>query len=202
MQTRSPAERWAGLTVLGILLLVVGLGWIVLRELQFDPFEVIADAGWPFFVIIPGIALLALSLIQPPPRGVAFAVAGTIVTAVGCVLLYQQSTGHWESWAYAWALVGPGAAGLGLLVYGLIFRQHDLVPVGAWMIVVAGAIFVIGYWFFETVFAIGHAPVDLGGWWPVALIGVGLAALIVGLLERNLAGRRSASPRAAQGDNR
>ena len=51
-----------------------------------------------------------------------FAIAGSIVTTVGSVLLYQQTTGHWESWAYAWALVGPGAAGLGMLVYGLLFR--------------------------------------------------------------------------------
>ena len=48
----------------------------------------------------------------------AFARTGTspewidhVVTTVGLVLLYQNTTGRWESWAYAWALVGPAASG-------------------------------------------------------------------------------------------
>ena len=45
-------------------------------------------------------------------------VGGTVATTVGLVLLYQNNTGHWESWAYAWALVGPAASGLGLALWG------------------------------------------------------------------------------------
>ena len=29
---------------------------------------------------------------------------GVIVTATGALLLYQSITGHWASWAYAWAM--------------------------------------------------------------------------------------------------
>ena len=57
-----------------------------------------------------------------------------------------------------------------MLVYGLIFGQRELVSVGIRLATIAAAIFVAGYWFFETVFATGRAPVDLGAWWPVAII--------------------------------
>ena len=184
MQARASAQRWGGLTVLGTVLVIVGVGWFVLRELRIDPFEAISGAGWPFFVIIPGVALLLASLVPAAPRGVGFAIAGSIVTTVGTVLLYQQATGHWTSWAYAWALVGPGAAGLGMLVYGLIFGQRDLLAAGARLVAIAGAIFAVGYWYFETVFSTGRAPVELGEWWPVVVVGVGLTALLAGFLSR------------------
>ena len=191
MQARASAERWRGLTVLGAALVIVGIGWLIFRELAIDPFKAIGDAGWPYFVIIPGVALLLVSLVRTPPHGVGFAIAGSIVTTVGCVLLYQQTTGHWTSWAYAWALVGPGAAGLGMLAYGLIFGQRDLLAPGARLVAIAAAIFVVGYWYFETIFATGRAPLALGDWWPLVVIGVGLAALAAGVLSR---GPRSGSP--------
>jgi len=182
MQSRTSYERWNGLAVVGALLIVAGGAWFVAREFRFDPLAAVADAGWPFFVIIPGVVLLTSSLIPKPPQGVGLAIAGTIVTTVGTVLLYQQTTGHWTSWAYAWALVGPGAAGLGMAVYGLIFRQRDLVVVGARLVAIAAVIFVAGFWFFETVFATGRAPVDLGTWWPIVVVATGIAALVIGFV--------------------
>ena len=181
MGSKTYAGRGTRFAVVGALLVVMGVGWLVGRDLRLDPFAPIADAGWPFLVIIPGVILMLSSLIPTPPRGVGFAIAGSIVTTVGLVLLYQEETAHWESWAYAWALVGPGAAGLGMLVYGLIFDQRDLASAGLRLATIAVAIFVAGYWFFETVFATGRAPVDLGAWWPVVMIVAGLAVLTVGL---------------------
>ena len=103
---------------------------------------------------------------------------------------------------YAWALVGPGAAGLGMAVYGLIFGQRDLLAAGARLFAIAAAIFAVGYWYFETIFATGRAPLELGQWWPVVFVGVGLLALVAGSLSR---GSRTGDPRihsSAQGDVR
>jgi hypothetical protein len=186
------------LAVVGALLVVAGIGWFVARELRFDPFRAVADAGWPYFVIIPGLILLTSSLIPRPPRGVGFAIAGTIVTTVGTVLLYQQTTGNWASWAYAWALVGPGAAGLGMTAYGLVFRQRDLVLVGVRLVAIAAAIFVAGFWYFETMFATGTSPVDLGIWWPIVIVAFGIAALIAGFAGR----RRGAYEGPSDSDTR
>ncbi len=200
MRSRTSVGRGTGLAVVGALLVVAGVGWLIARYLVLDPFAAIADAGWPFFVIIPGVILMLSSLIPQPPRGVGFAIAGSIVTTVGLVLLYQEQTAHWESWAYAWALVGPGAAGLGMLVYGLIFGQRELVSVGLRLATIAAAIFVAGYWFFETVFATGRAPVDLGAWWPVVIIVAGLAVLTVGLVGGgDKDGNDRSTPESGQG---
>jgi hypothetical protein len=184
MQARTSTQRSGGLTLLGTALVIAGVGWLILRALRIDVFATIADAGWPYFVIIPGVALLAASLVPTPPRGVGFAIAGSIVTTVGAVLLYQQATGHWTSWAYAWALVGPGAAGLGMIAYGLIFSQRELLAAGARLVTIAAAIFAVGYWYFETIFSTGRAPLEVGEWWPVVVMVVGLAALAGGLLSR------------------
>jgi hypothetical protein len=201
MQARTSAQRWGGLTLLGTVLVIAGVGWFVLRELRIDPFAAISGAGWPFFVVIPGVALLVASLLPAAPRGAGFAIAGSIVTTVGLVLLYQQTTGHWESWAYAWALVGPGAAGLGMLVYGLIFRQRDLLAAGARLGAIAVAIFAAGYWYFETIFVTGRSSLELGQWWPLIFVGIGVAAIVAGLLSRS---PQASEPRvpSAQGDVR
>jgi hypothetical protein len=202
MRSRNLVGRGNGLALVGALLVVAGIGWLVARALGLDAFAAIGDAGWPFFVIVPGVILMVVSLLPEPPRGVGFAIAGSIVTTVGLVLLYQDQTDHWESWAYAWALVGPGAAGIGMLLYGLIFGQRDLVSAGARLAAVAAVIFVVGYWFFETVFATGRAPVDLGAWWPVAIIVAGIAVLAIGLVSgRGEDGSKRPTP-AGQGGNR
>jgi hypothetical protein len=199
MRSRASIRRGNGLAVAGALLVVAGVGSLVARDLRLDPFAPITDAGWPFFVIIPGVILMLSSLIPKPPGGVGFGIAGSIVTTVGLVLLYQEQTAHWESWAYAWALVGPGAAGLGMLVYGLVFDQRDLVSAGLRLATIAAAIFIAGYWFFETVFATGRAPVDLGAWWPVVVIVAGLAALTIGL-TRSGGGHQGADDRSPAAD--
>lgn len=195
MQAKDAVQRWGGLTVLGVILVLVGVGWFVFRELRIDPFEAIAGAGWPYFVIIPGVVMLIASLLRTPPHGVGLAIAGSIVTTVGAVLFYQQATGNWESWAYAWALVGPGAAGLGMVVYGLIVGQRDLLATGARLVAVAAAIFAVGYWYFEAIFDTGQAPLELGQWWPVVVVGAGLLALIAGFFGRgSRAGDRRIHP--------
>jgi len=202
MQSKTATERWAGLSVLGIALVIVGAGWFLLRELQIDPFKAISDAGWPYFVILPGVVLFLASLVPTPPRGVGFAIGGSIVTMVGVVLLYQQTTGHWTSWAYAWALVGPGAAGLGMVVYGLIFRQRDLLAPGARLVAIAAAIFAAGYWYFETIFTTGHVPVELAEWWPLLFVGVGLVALVAGSVRRGMRPGEPTMPQSAKGEVR
>lgn len=60
-----------------------------------------------------------------PDAGRGLAVAGGIVTMTGTILLIQNTTGLWASWAYAWALIFPTSIGLGLLVYGLLRGQWE-----------------------------------------------------------------------------
>src|SRR5687768_6840409 len=103
--------------VLGIALIAIGALVLLTRATGIDLFGSIGAWGWPAFIIVPGLVLLGLSLVPTRPAGVGFATAGAIVTTVGLLLAFQSQTGHWESWAYAWAIL-PAAAGLALVGYG------------------------------------------------------------------------------------
>jgi hypothetical protein len=147
-------------------------------------------ATWPFYVIAPGVALAALGLAQR--NGSGLTVAGSIVTIVGLVLLYQNATDHWESWAYAWALVGPGGSGLGMLLYGVRSANRKMAREGFWQILVAIGLFVAGFIFFEGIIGISGRRLPLPEWvLPIVIITLGVAVLI-----RGFTSGRSAEPTA------
>ena len=192
-------ERRAGApAVIGIGLVLVGIAVLALRQSGVDAIDMIEGAGWPFFVIIPGVVLLAMAMVPARPQGLGFAIAGSIVTAVGLILFYQQSTDHWESWAYLWALV-PGAAGLGMSVYGLASARRDLVANGLRMAGISAVLSVAGFWFFESIFESGRVPVDLETWWPVAVIGLGLLIILGAFAGSSRSAEPSADDRAGRG---
>ena len=114
-QTPQPAtEDRSGppALVLGVILVIAGALLFVGQLLDIG----IDDVGWPFIIVGIGVVILILGLFVNREQGMV--IGGTITTTVGLVLLYQNSTGRWESWAYAWALVGPAASGLGLALWG------------------------------------------------------------------------------------
>ena len=182
MQPQSSPDR-RGIVAIGTLLILLGLAAFALQTAGYDLADAASGDGWPILVIVPGLILLTAAFVTPVPAGVGLAIAGSIVTTVGLVLFYQQQTNHWESWSYAWALVGPGAAGLGMTAYGLVFRQSELVRGGLALAAIAAVIFVVGFWFFETLYDSGRVPAELETWWPVALIAVGAVVLIGGMVE-------------------
>ena len=173
MQQQIARRQVTAPAVLGVVLIAIGIAAMLFRQAGVNLFESIGSWGWPFFIIVPGVVLLALSLIPTPPKGIGFATGGAIVTTVGSILLYQQRTGHWESWAYVWALI-PLAAGLALILYGLVARERRMVTNGVWMAGIATLLFLVGAWFFEGVFAGNSEIIDAGNWWPVAVIILGV----------------------------
>ena len=159
--------------VVGIVLLAVGIGALALRQLGVDLVEAAGRNGWPLLVIVPGLVLIAAAAVPSAPNGIGLAIGGSIVTTVGGLLLYQQTTGHWESWSYAWALL-PAAAGVAMLIYGTATRGRSIASAGVRLAALGSALFVAGFWFFETVFDTGRAPVDLATWWPVIPVVAGV----------------------------
>jgi hypothetical protein len=165
--------------VLGAMLVVVGALLFLGQLLDIG----IDDVGWPFIVVAIGVVILGLGLFVNREQGMV--IGGTVVTTVGLVLLYQNSTGHWESWAYAWALVGPAASGLGLAVWGASTANATELRNGTWGLLGGLALFVVGFLFFEGVIGISGRRLPLPEWVvPAAVIAIGVAILGRGLLQR------------------
>jgi hypothetical protein len=173
----------------GGILILVGLAAAGLRYADID-LGIDLDEAWPFLVIIPGLVLLSLSVLPTPPEGLGFAISGSIVTSVGLILLAQTITDAWASWAYVWALI-PGAAGLGMAVYGAATRMTEFVERGVRLVLIAGVMFLVGRWYFEAIFATGEQPIDIETWWPVAMIAIGAIIAIRAIFGR---GNTTADP--------
>lgn len=143
--SHTPSARRGGSGVaLGVVLVVVGLFYLIVQVASID----LSTFGWPLFIIIPGLTLLIVGFIS---LGTGAAIPGGILTMVGLVLAYQNSTGHWTSWAYAWALVAPGGVGLGLFLQGLRERNGGLIRQGRSLMLIAVMIFLVGFVFFESI---------------------------------------------------
>jgi hypothetical protein len=178
----APAPAWperrgtSGTAILGLILIALGGIFLIGQWAELDW----GAATWPFYVIAPGVALAAIGLSQR--NGSGLTIAGCIVTIVGLVLLYQNATDHYESWAYAWALVGPGGSGLGMLLYGVRSANSKMARDGFWQIVVAIGLFVAGYLFFEGVIGISGEPLPLPQWLlPAVIIALGVVVLVRGV---------------------
>lgn len=174
-------ERRGGRGGFAVGAILIGIGVVLLVE-RFTSID-LAEAGWPLFVIVPGLALLAWGLTISGREGVGLAVGGGITTVVGLILAVQNLTGLWATWAYAWALVGPGGSGLGMLAHGLTHRDQGLVTNGLRSLGTGLALFVAFGLFFEGIVGLSGRPflsTDVG---PYLLIGVGVIIVLAGLIR-------------------
>ena len=177
-------RRWLGWeTALGGLLLLLGIGVLLGQALPLD----LGRVGWPFFVIIPGLGLLGLGLAATGRLGEVLAIVGGVVTMAGLVLLVQNATDRFDTWAYAWTLVVVGA-GIGRWLVGVVRGRGDLAVSGGWLIAAGLVAFVVFAVFFEVVIGIGGRPVGSGGRYGLAALLI-LAGLVL-LGRRLLAARR------------
>ena len=173
--------------VLGGALIALGIVFLAAQQLQVD----LSGAGWPLWVILPGVVIAAAGLAVGGSAGSGFTAVGSMVTMTGLLLFYQDQTGHWESWAYAWALVAPGAVGAGLLLHGLVTGRPDLVRGGATAATVGVAIFLVGALFFEVVLGIGGRHFGQAGdmLLPAAVIALGILIVVAAFVPGWMPGR-------------
>jgi len=169
-----------GAVVLGALLIALGLVFLAGQYWNLD----LGQYGWPIYVIGPGLALVLLGLTQRDGSGLT--IFGSMVTIVGLILLYQNLTDYWESWAYAWTLIAPGGSGVGMLLYGARAGNGGMMRAGLWQIVTALGLFAAGFLFFEGLLGISGRRFPLPDWvLPLAVILIGLLLLFRGFTARS-----------------
>ena len=154
--------------VLGGLLVLIGAVLLLGQFVKID----VGHYGWPFFVIAPGVAVLFVALTARGALGEGLAILGSIITVTGLILLYQNATDHFESWAYAWTLIFPGAVGIGMILYGLVSGRPGNVRAGTRLVGIAAVLFLLGVIFFEGI-------IGIGGYHVGRTAGVAVGALIV-----------------------
>ena len=168
------SRRQRSNTILGLLLILAGAVFLVQKFYPELPIWDYFSFSWPWYVIGAGVLLFLLGLLVGAP---GMAVPATIVAGIGALLLWQESTGNWESWAYVWTLI-PGFVGLGIILEALLegkFRSG--LRAGGGLMVISAILFVIFASFLG-------GPALLGTYWPVLLILIGLWFIIRSLLRR------------------
>ncbi len=164
----------------GLALVVVGAWMLALQLLP-----ALADWAdrlfeWPMIIVAIGGILLLIGLLTGAP---GMAVPAAIVSGIGGLLYWQNSTGNWESWAYAWTLI-PGFVGLGIVLMGVLQGgKVENLRGGAWLMVISLFLFFL----FGSFLGGGGL---LGPYWPALLILLGLY-----LLGQSLFGGRSSIAR-------
>src|ERR1700682_1601009 len=168
--SRGHRQSFRPSMVAGGLLVLIGALWLLGQFVNID----VGHYGWPFFVIAPGIVILFLALTSRGALGEGLAILGSIVTVTGLILLYQNATDHFESWAYAWALIFPGAVGVGMILYGLVADRPGNARAGARLVGIGVVLFLLGVGFFEGIIGIGGYPF-------CRATGVAVGALVIAL---------------------
>jgi hypothetical protein len=178
-------RRWLGWeTALGGLLFLLGILVLLGQALELD----LGRVGWPFFVIVPGLALLGVGLAATGRLGEVLAMVGGLVTMAGLVLLVQNATDRFETWAYAWTLVVLVGPGIGRCLVGVVRGRRDLAVSGGWLIAAGLVAFLVLAVFFEVVLGIGGRPVGSGGRYGLAALLIVAGLVLLG--RRLLAARR------------
>lgn len=160
--------------VVGLLLLLVG-GWFLAA--QFNPALaqlVEVEYTWPIWVISVGVLFLVLSVIASTP---GLAVPAAIIAGVGGILYWQEQSGDFASWAYAWTLI-PGFVGVGVFLARLMEGRvlHGLKEM---LKLVFFSLIMFGI--FGTFLG---GPEYLGTYWPLLLIAIGAWMLWRGFASR------------------
>ncbi|RPI25859.1 MAG: hypothetical protein EHM70_19630 [Chloroflexota bacterium] len=166
MKTRANIGFALALIAVGVWFLAVEMSPVV------KDFAYGSDT-WPIPIMGIGGLLAVLALLTWTP---GMFVPACIVAGIGALLFWQNATGNWESWAYAWALI-PAFAGVGTLLSGLLTRDRRLVTGGGWTI-------------FNSLVLLAIFGSFLGGsalvsrYWPVLLISLGMVLVVQGAVRR------------------
>lgn len=126
--------------VLGILLVAIGVYYFVAQQVPALRFWSGVEFHWAFYVMGAGLLLLLIGLMTGAP---SMAVPACIVAGIGALLYYQERSGDWASWSFAWTLI-PGFVGVGVILTGLLGENtRQNIAHGLNLLVISAALFLV-----------------------------------------------------------
>jgi hypothetical protein len=156
--------------IAGATLVLLGVLFLLSQVFSFSIF----GALWPFLIILPGAAFL-YAAVNGDRNASGMAVPGSIITGTGLLLFFQNLTGHWESWAYAWTLY-PVFLGLALMFIGRRTENTSTYHAGRGFVNWGGMAFLVLAALFELVI---FSPGGIFGKILLPLLLVGLGAFLL-----------------------
>jgi hypothetical protein len=149
---------------------------------------------WPLAIIVVG-GLFFAGMFMGGRSLSGLAIPGSIVGGIGLLLLYQNLTGNWESWAYSWALIVL-FVGVGLLFSGTYGQSEGQRRAGTKLIKVGLILFVVFGAFFEMIFSMDRSLGLRGMLFPALLIVLGVYLIVrrLGLLPWDRSAEADSAP--------
>jgi hypothetical protein len=174
-----------GSLMAGAALIGLGLLFLVGQFLGANVWRLI----WPLALVGAG-GLFFVGMVTGGKASAGLAIPGSILSTLGLLMLYQNLSGHWASWAYAWTLIVV-AVGAGVWLMGRWSQDEDRARSGLRLAGVGVALFVVFGAFFElgAMLLGARGPAQL--LFPILLILVGLYLVAA---RSGLLGRRAAGP--------
>lgn len=159
---------------IALFLIILGL-WYLLIELspQIERFAYGRET-WPLQIIGVGALLALLGLATWSP---GMMIPAAIVGGIGGLLYWQNATGNWGSWAYAWALIII-FVGIGIALTGLMEKSRGTLVGAGWTVFVGVVQFLIFGAFLG-------GSVLIQKFWPVAIILLGVILLARGFVRKS-----------------
>jgi hypothetical protein len=149
--------------VIGLVLILAGLLFLLLQAFPEVAARFDLAGQWPLIMVGIGALFLIGAIVGSPP----LAVPGSIVGGIGLLLYFQNATGNWDTWAYAWTLI-PGFVGIGIMLMGLLDgSQREQIGHGFRLLLISLALFLLFGGFFGA----------FGQYWPILLILAGVFIL-------------------------
>ena len=157
-----------------LVLILIGVWFLLVQFVPALQAFAIDQWTWPLIVVGIGVLIALIGLVTWTP---GLFVPACIVGGLGGLLYYQNLTGDWKSWAYAWTLV-PGFVGVGVFLSSLLSgRVREAISGGVWLIFISAVMFLIFAAFLG-------GPNLLGVYWPALLILLGIILLIQSFFRR------------------
>ena len=157
-----------GAIITGVML--IGMGIFFLTAQAFPTLYTQIDFArlWPLIPLLVGVVLFVNGLFG----SAELLVPGTVVSGVGSILFYQNSTDSWGQWQL-WLLI-PALAGIGTILYQLREGKQLNHALRA-----GGGPFVVG-----LVLYFVFTGLPSGLFWPIIFVAIGVMILFQGRIAK------------------